>query len=268
MHMFCIVLAASLVLHCILYFYQSSLMATTYQWRLLLMSCQTVCSVILPRRAVSRTVCCLWWCALSALTLLVGWQEGHPACKKLSGGVMAWLSVWSEVQTCIWPSWCHCHSLSLASVKSRLVLPFWYRSTWVVLEKGPLNRCVCVVCEAVACSGEVSYGVCWWVLRPRTAPHCLFAQHLCDVFHLRWQDGPHQTTARQMARSGTVSRSQSPSTVIQRGILFRRLALPLRGHTPQYKQSTWVLHAQIFSQPGSHVHRWAEKSKILLHRGP
>jgi len=42
--------------------------------------------------------------AFSALTLLVGWQEGHPACKKLSGGVMAWLSVWSEVQTCIWPS--------------------------------------------------------------------------------------------------------------------------------------------------------------------
>ena len=55
------------------------------------------------------------------------WQEGHPACKKLSGGVLAWLSVWREVQTCIWCSWCHCHSLSLASVKSRLVLPFWYR---------------------------------------------------------------------------------------------------------------------------------------------
>jgi len=36
----------------------------------------------------------------SALTLLVGWQEGHPACKKLSGGVLAWLSVWSEVQPC------------------------------------------------------------------------------------------------------------------------------------------------------------------------
>ena len=40
----------------------------------------------------------------SALMLLVGRQEGHPACKKLSGGVLAWLSVWSEVQTCIWPS--------------------------------------------------------------------------------------------------------------------------------------------------------------------
>ena len=42
--------------------------------------------------------------AFSALTLLVGLQEGHPACKKQSGGVLAWLSVWSEVQTCIWPS--------------------------------------------------------------------------------------------------------------------------------------------------------------------
>jgi len=56
--------------------------------------------------------------AFSALTLLVGRQEGHPACKKLSG-VLAWLSV------------CHCHSLCLASVKSRLVLPFWYRLVYV-----------------------------------------------------------------------------------------------------------------------------------------
>ena len=39
-----------------------------------------------------------------ALTLLVGRKEGHPACKKQSGGVLVWLSVWSEVQTCIWPS--------------------------------------------------------------------------------------------------------------------------------------------------------------------
>jgi len=82
--------------------------------------------------------------AFSALMLLVGRQEGHPACKKLSSGVLAWLSVWSEVQTCIWPSWCHCHSMSLASVKSRLVSPFSYRPTRVVLEKGPLNVCACV----------------------------------------------------------------------------------------------------------------------------
>ena len=44
------------------------------------------------------------FCAFSALTLLAGRQEGHPACKKLSGGVLASLSVWNEVQTCIWPS--------------------------------------------------------------------------------------------------------------------------------------------------------------------
>jgi len=42
-------------------------------------------------------LCCffVFFGAFSALTLLVGWKEGHPACKKLSGGVLAWLSVWS-----------------------------------------------------------------------------------------------------------------------------------------------------------------------------
>ena len=34
--------------------------------------------------------------------------------------------------------------MSLASVKSRLVLPFWYQLTWVVREMGLLNGCVCV----------------------------------------------------------------------------------------------------------------------------
>jgi len=38
------------------------------------------------------------YCAFSALTLLVGSQEEHPACKKLSDELLAWLSVWSEVQ--------------------------------------------------------------------------------------------------------------------------------------------------------------------------
>jgi len=49
---------------------------------------------------------CMYVCiiAFSVLKLLIGRQEGHPACKKLSGGVLAWLFVWSEVQTCIWPS--------------------------------------------------------------------------------------------------------------------------------------------------------------------
>ena len=76
----------------------------------------------------------LWRCWL-------GGRKGIRPVKKLSGGVLVWLSVWSKVQTCIWPRWCHCHSLSLASLKSRLVLPFCYRLTRVVLDKGPLNEC-------------------------------------------------------------------------------------------------------------------------------
>ena len=47
---------------------------------------------------------------MTALTLLVGQQEGHLACKKLSGGVLTWLSVWSEMQTCMWSSRCHTHT--------------------------------------------------------------------------------------------------------------------------------------------------------------
>ena len=71
----------------------------------------------------------------------VGWAaERASACKKLSGGVLAWLSVCSEVQTCICPSWCHCHSLSLASVKCRLVLPFWYRLNLDSPGKAPRSR--------------------------------------------------------------------------------------------------------------------------------
>jgi len=121
--------------------------------------------------------------AFSALTLLVGQQEGHPACKKQSGGVLVWLSVCSEVQSCIWPSWCHCHSLSLASVKSRLVLPFWYRLTWVVPEKGLLNG---YVCEAVVFSSpSVS-----WIFKAGQQPvlihGCVICQLALVLFQFFW----------------------------------------------------------------------------------
>ena len=32
------------------------------------------------------------------------WHYGHPACTNVSGGVLAWFSVWGKVQICIWPS--------------------------------------------------------------------------------------------------------------------------------------------------------------------
>ena len=84
---------------------------------------------LMTRYQSTSTVPSVLWCCW------LGSRKGIRPVKN-SGGVLAWLSVWSELQTCIWPSWCHCHSLSLASVKSRLVLPFWFRLTWVVLEKG------------------------------------------------------------------------------------------------------------------------------------
>jgi len=37
--------------------------------------------------------------------LLVGQQEGHPAWKKLSGGMLAWLFFWGEMQICICPAY-------------------------------------------------------------------------------------------------------------------------------------------------------------------
>ena len=114
-------------------------------------SCEVFFYITLLASSAVCTQYCIWVCeiliclsnymyiAFSALMLLVGRQEGHPACKKTVVGCWCGLSVWSKVHTCIWPSWCHCHSLSLASVKSRLVLPFWYWLTWVVPEKGLWN---------------------------------------------------------------------------------------------------------------------------------
>jgi len=84
------------------------------------------------------------WCdAFSVLTLLVGRQEDHPAHKKLSDVVLAWLSVWSVVQMiCIWSSWCHCQHIISCFSKIQNGLPFWCQLTQVVLEKRPLNVCV------------------------------------------------------------------------------------------------------------------------------
>jgi len=57
--------------------------------------------------------------AFTALTLLVGWQEGHPACKKSEwwgAGVVICLQQGADLHMA--------QLMSLASVKSRLVLPF------------------------------------------------------------------------------------------------------------------------------------------------
>jgi len=71
------------------------------------------------------------------LTLLVGRQEEHPAHKKLSDDLLAWLSVGSVVQMIfIWSSWCHCHPSSLASLKSRMVYLSGAGLPWLPWKKG------------------------------------------------------------------------------------------------------------------------------------
>jgi len=50
-------------------------------------------------RACVRACVCV--SAFSDLTLLVGRQEGHLACKKLSGGVLAWLSGYVCAFACV-----------------------------------------------------------------------------------------------------------------------------------------------------------------------
>jgi len=43
--------------------------------------------------------------AFSALMLLVGWQEKHPACRKLSGGVPLTISCSSKSRSVHLPFW-------------------------------------------------------------------------------------------------------------------------------------------------------------------
>ena len=96
----------------------------------------TDCPVLNPQLLIIRPPSVLWrW-----------WLGGRKGIQPVKNRVVGcWHGfVCSEMQTCIRPSWCHCHSLYLASVKSRLLLPFWYWLTRVVPEKGPLNGCVCM----------------------------------------------------------------------------------------------------------------------------
>jgi len=108
----------------------------------------------------------LWHCRLSGrkgIRPVKNWSCETTRSKS----VLAWLSVWSEMQTCIWPSWCHCHSLSLALVKSRFVLHFRHWLTWVVPEKKAIKRvCVCVracVCSSTKFLSFLLFGSVQWI---------------------------------------------------------------------------------------------------------
>ena len=118
--------------------------------------------------------------AFSVLMLLVGRQEGHPACKK-PWAVGWWHDYVERGAACIYPCrWCRCQSLSLASVKSRLVLPFWYRLTRVVQDNGPLNGCMCSEkVKRLVASVLPSICLCsiFWANWPLTLSFCLCLAH-------------------------------------------------------------------------------------------
>jgi len=80
----------------------------------------------------------LWYCWL-------GIRKSIQPAKNLLMKCWCGYLFWSEVQIlCMWSSWCHCTPSSLASLKSRMVLPFWCWLTQIVLEKRPLNQCLSV----------------------------------------------------------------------------------------------------------------------------
>ena len=122
-------------MHCIALFFSTEI----FHYCSCVVSCLYCAVFILP-----YILCCSPRIAFSALTLLVGWQEGHPACKKLSGGVLAWLSVWSECILAYGPADAtatHC----LAPVKSRLVFTFLVPAYLGSPGKMAVKRvCVCV----------------------------------------------------------------------------------------------------------------------------
>ena len=116
--------------------------------------------------------------AFTALTLLVGWQEGHPACNKLSGGELAWLSVWSEVQTCICPADAtatHCLLLHLN--------PDWFCLLVPTDPGSPGQRAVKLVCVCVC----LFYTNLWWLLRHwlelLSWVHCCLHKNLRYRYH-------------------------------------------------------------------------------------
>ena len=123
---------------------------------------------------------------------------------------------------CIWPSWCHCHSLSLASVKSWLVLPFWYWLTRVVLDKELSNGCVSPlgvglkVCGLVLDSASLGLGLAKMVFLTSLAV-CALYYAVESTKATRQNSAVHPTTFRSSSKWCCVtSATQSICLPLQR----------------------------------------------------
>ena len=131
----------------------------------------------------------LQWYVFSALKLLVGWQEGHPGLKNwVVGYLCGYLS-----GICIWLSWCHtvthCYSLYLASVKSRLVLPFWYRLIRVVPDE--IQRAVktVVVVVILVSLSTLYFNSIYNLNTTHQSDHCYLCLMKCHLIFFSYRSG-------------------------------------------------------------------------------
>ena len=106
------------------------------------------------RVAVSTTWYCRstftleWYCTIVPSVLWRCWlggRKGIRPVKKLSGEVLAWLSVWSEVQTCIMAQLMPLPLTVSCFSKIQVGFTFLVPAHLGSPGKGPLNGCVCVV---------------------------------------------------------------------------------------------------------------------------
>jgi len=72
---------------------------------------------------------------------------------------------------------------SLASFKSRLVLPFWYWLTEVVLEKRPLNECSVVVVN-IHCVTKIPTPVSFFIMKNELNYNKCGMQNSEDIWQL------------------------------------------------------------------------------------
>jgi len=89
------------------------------------------------------------WSAITALLLfvmLVGRQEGHPACKKHSVGVLVWLSVWSKCRLAYGPADATATHILLLQIGFTFLVPTHLGSPGKVAVK---RVCVVVVVQLV-----------------------------------------------------------------------------------------------------------------------
>ena len=117
----------------------------------------------------------LWRCWLGGRKVI------QPVKNRVVGCWRQWRGYLSGARlTFIWPSWCHRHSLSLASVKSRLVLPLAHPGS---PGQRAVKRCVCYFYSVV-----LSFCWCAFVL---SSLHCPLVRHSqewedCCALHRPW----------------------------------------------------------------------------------